>query len=161
MAILFYLIQDPLFLISVQYSGAVVVIAAGGGEGAGNNVDVLILLDFPVFDGEGLLKYHGVLILRVGIASETEIPQAVSDVFVLITLDALQNMGVMSDYQICPLINGEMCQVLLNICGSIFSLIPPMEIDDDEFRAGFFQCGDILLHLLLLLKMVGKLVDAG
>ena len=79
-------------------------------EGTGDHVDIVVYFHFAVLDGKGLLEDHGVLIGGIGIPAERKVPQAVGNVFSLVSLDALQDMRVMADHQIRAFVDSQVGQ---------------------------------------------------
>ena len=67
----------------------------------------------------------------------------------------------MPDHKVRTLVYGVMGQFFLDVVWHVFFFNPPVEIDDDQLRAGCFEGLNILLDLRLFVQVSGQLVDAG
>ena len=75
--------QNPHGLVRLGRGRLIIVGIGFGGDGTRGDLNLVIFLYTIRSDGESLLENHGVHIAGIGIASKTEISQAVHDVFPL------------------------------------------------------------------------------
>lgn len=117
---------------------------------------------FACTESKGRLENNGIHVVRVHIYTIAEASQAVEDSSSIINFHTLQNVRMMSDYQICPCINRCVCQCCLVAVWCCLAVRSPVEIYDDQVCTLFFYCIDIICQLcpaLTYLFVNGRYTD--
>src|SRR5699024_6595435 len=104
------LLHNPVLLTAFQRRRLIVVIAGNGRYGTGNNICYVIFHQLTVFYGKRLLKNHCIFVRRITISSKAEISQTVNNIFPFVFLNSLKYMGMMTQNQIRPIVDGGMSQ---------------------------------------------------
>ena len=117
---------------------------------------------FACTESKGRLENNGIHVVRVHIYTIAEASQTVEDRSSIINFHTLQNVRMMSDYQICPCINRCVCQCCLVAVWCCLAVRSPVEIYDDQVCTLFFYCIDIICQLcpaLTYLFVNGRYTD--
>ena len=93
-------------------------------------------------------------------SAETEVSETVDDVFALVFFDSLENMRVMTAYQIRSLVDRKVSKCSLVAVRDFFFLIAPVEDHDRDLRAVCFYLGDVLLELFFTFEVILEFVDS-
>ena len=113
---------------------------------------------FSVY-GKFLLKDDRIHLCRIGISAKAEVTKTVSDRLSFITANPLDNMRMMSDDHISPLIDCQMCKRYLIFIRDSNKLIAPVKNCHNNFRSVFFEFCNITFYLWYAFQMIIQLID--
>src|SRR5699024_3594184 len=100
-------------------------------------------------DGESKLRDEGIALVRVYVAAENQVRQAIKDIGILIRLDALNDMRMVAYDHVRAVADGRPADVVLVARIGGFVLAAPMERRDDNLTSRLAQGVDIVADVAL------------